>query len=325
METLPNISVVIPTFNRCEDLKRCLDSLLNQTVKEFEIIIVDNGCTDGTVQLVASYPVRIVRDTSRNVTHLFNVGWKVAKADIVAFINDDAEAGDVFWLSNILDTFERFENAGAVGGPTVLPDYLVSRQEMLRLHKRSMGSVFLRVPAYIYEKIILDGKYSEVGVLCESGAYSVGGSLPESMNLSEPIVVDLLSITNVAVRKRVLQDLGGLDEHFRFTHGDGDLFVRIREAGYKLIFNPRVFVWHYVNPFGDTRGAYWRGRDHAYFMMKSVKPKTLSGRFKYFLNILFFNGYWLYKAVETRNLGFTKGLFGFWVELFTYWRNSIRK
>jgi GT2 family glycosyltransferase len=121
----------------------------------------------------------------------------------------------------------------------------------------------------------------------------------------------LLSITNCAIKRSVLKELNGLDENFRFTHGDGDLFIRIKRAGYKLIFEPKAIVWHHVNPIGDTRGAFWRGRDQAYFLLKNIRPKSLTGWFKYFLNIIFFNIYWVYKAIESRDANFLKGISGF--------------
>lgn len=320
----PKVSVVIPTYNRWRDLKRCLDSLSQQTFRNFEILIIDNGCTDKTLNMLEEYRVKVIQDVTRSVTHLFNIGWQNTQAAIVAFINDDAKA-ESYWLENIIDTFEKFKEAGAVGGPTIVPQPIMHHQEMLRLHTEAGRSVLLRIPAWIYENLILDGKYYEIGVLCESGAYSVGGSLTESTQLKHPISVDLLSITNVAVKKTVLGEVGGLDENFRFTHGDGDLFIRIRKAGYKLIFNPKVVVWHYVNPGGDTRSAYWRGRDHAYFLRKCIRPKTISGRLKLILNGIFLNLYWIYKSVETRKISFLKGISGFIQGLIDYHRVSKKR
>lgn len=313
------VSVIIPTYNRVRDLERCLNSLLQQTLKDFEIIVINNGCTDETSNVVQRHPVKVISDFTRNVTHLFNIGWQSAEGEIIAFINDDAEA-EPSWLENIMDTFQRFEDAGAVGGPTIVPEQILHHQEMLRLHAESKHSMLLRISAWIYENLILDRKYYEIGVLCESGAYSVGGSLLESTRLDKPISVDLLSITNVAIKKSVLETVGGLDENFRFTHGDGDLFIRIKKAGYKLIFNPKAVVLHYVNPIGNTRGTYWRGRDHAYFLRKCIRPKTISGRLKLILNGIFLNLYWIYKSVKTKDIGFLKGISGFIQGLIDYHR-----
>jgi len=304
------VSVVIPTYNRAGDLERCLIALSKQTYQYFEIIIIDNGCTDNTFNILQRYPVRVVKDLTRNITHLFNAGWQESKSDIIAFTNDDAEP-DKEWLQNIMVTFEKYEDAGAVGGPTILPKSIINNQEMLRLHRESKRNILLKIPAWIYEFFVLEGKYQKIGVLCESGAYSVGGSLLESTKLNRPIFVDLLSITNVAIKRHVLEQLNGLDENFRFTHGDGDLFIRIKNAGYKLIFDPKAIVLHHVNPIGDTRGAFWRGRDQAFFIRKCIRPKSFSGKVRLLLNVVFFNLYWIYKSIEMRNFAFLEGISGF--------------
>lgn len=307
----PEISVIIPTYNRADDLERCLIALSKQAFKNFETIIVNNGCTDRTETMLAKYPVRAVKDSARNVTHLFNVGWNNAAADIIAFTNDDAEP-DPYWLKNIVLAFARHKDAAAIGGPTVLPRDKQGNQEMLRLHDKGSRSLLFGIASRLYENIVLQGKYGAIGLLFESGAYSVGGSLPESANLLSPISVDLLSITNVAIKRHILDELGGLDESFKFTHGDGDLFIRIRRAGYQLIFDPKVFVWHHVNPIGDTRGAYWRGRDYAYFLRKCIQPKTTTNKLRLVANIICFNLYWGYKSIDTKDIGFLKGISGFW-------------
>lgn len=304
------VSVIIPTFNRADDLRRCIDSILQQLYKDFEILVVDNGSTDETAELLRKYPVRVILDTTKSVTHLFNTGWRNAQGEIIAFINDDA-AAEPTWLKNIMATFEKLKDAGAVGGPTIVPEDLMNNQEMLRLHEASKHSILFKIPAWIYERVIMDGKYDEIGILCESGAYTVGGSLKECRELAHPIYVDLLTITNVAIKRTVLEEVNGLDEDFIWTHGDGDLFIRIKEAGHKLVFDPKVVVWHYVNPSGDTRSAYWRGRDYALFLLKSVRPKSWRGRGKMVLNVFTLNTYWVYKALATMKGSYLRGIQGF--------------
>jgi hypothetical protein len=115
----------------------------------------------------------------------------------------------------------------------------------------------------------------------------------------------------MAAKKEIFQKVGGFDENFLFTHADGDFFIRARKAGYKLIFDPKVIVWHHVNPRGATRAAYYQGRDFAYFYMKSIRPRSLPGWLRYMLNIVYFNFYWLHKTWKTGNVGFLKGVQGF--------------
>lgn len=302
----PLISIIVPTYNRCMDLKRCLDSLMRQTVKDFEIIVIDNGSTDQTSSLLNKYPVKVIMDSTKNLAYLFNLGWRNASAEIVAYINDDAEAVPD-WLENICKTFENFRHVAMVGGPTIV----VKDTRILGLYKSACRTRLAKFVAELYNKVITEGRLFEIGVLCESGAYSIGAALPRSAKLEHPIYVDMLSITGMAVRKSVFHKIGGFDENFIFCHIDGDFFVRVKRAGYKLLFNPKVIVWHYINPKGGTRDSYNLGRDFAYFYMKNIRPKTASGWLRFALNIAFLNCYWVYEALKYENPRSLKGVHGF--------------
>ena len=75
-----NISVVIPSYNRKEFLKRSIDSAINQTKKPFEIIIVDDGSTDGTETMIKSdYDfVKFIKQKNKGVSAARNIGIGVS-------------------------------------------------------------------------------------------------------------------------------------------------------------------------------------------------------------------------------------------------------
>ena len=309
----PLISIIVPTYNRCKELKRCLDSLLSQTLRDFEIIVIDNGSTDSTPKLLRNYPVKGITDSTRNIAYLFNLGWLEASASIIAYINDDTEAVPD-WLENILKTFKEFEDASIIGGPTVA----THKQEIQTTYETAYHSKLLNTFAKIYNVVVLQGKLFDVGVLSDSGAYSIGASLPKSTKLARPIYVDMLSITGMAVKKEVIHKLGGFDENFLFNHIDGDFFIRARKNGYKLVFNPKVMVWHHVNPRGPVRVAHNMGKDFAYFYLKDIRPKTMQGWLRFVLNIFIFNVYWVYKAFQLREVAPLKGITGFLSSILDY-------
>jgi len=301
------VSVVVLTYNRCADLKRCLDSLERQTFRPFEIVVVDNGSTDETSKLLERYPIRVIRNDVKNKAYLRNIGWRTAQGDIVAYIDDDTEALPD-WLASIVGTFEKFSKIGAVGGPTIV----TNRQNMLSLYESSRRSKLLRVAARVYDTVILEKRLFNIGRFFESGAYSIGGSLPQSTKLSTPIVVDILSTCNAAVRKSVIEKVNGFDEHFFFNHEDGDFFLRVGRAGYQLLFNPKAVVLHHVNPKAATRASpFYMGRDFGYFYAKDARPKTLSNILRCLLNIVFFNTYWLYRTFQFKNETYVSGIYGF--------------
>ncbi len=88
----PLISVIIPTYNRAYILSKAIESVLNQTFKNVELIVVDDGSIDQTPYLVYKYPLIYVRKPHRGVSHTRNTGILKAKGEFIAFLDSD----DVF-------------------------------------------------------------------------------------------------------------------------------------------------------------------------------------------------------------------------------------
>lgn len=88
-----DISVVIPTFNRARFLKKTIDSALNQTIKNYEIIIVDDGSSDNTKQIVESYgdKIKYIYQKNAGPSAARNTGIKHAKGTYIAFLDSDDE------------------------------------------------------------------------------------------------------------------------------------------------------------------------------------------------------------------------------------------
>ena len=88
-----NISVVIPSYNRKEFLKRSIDSAINQTKKPFEIIVVDDGSTDGTETMIKSdYDfVKFIKQKNKGVSAARNIGIEVSIGEWVCFLDSDDE------------------------------------------------------------------------------------------------------------------------------------------------------------------------------------------------------------------------------------------
>lgn len=119
MESSLFISVVIATRNRAESLKDTLTSLTRQSREPDEVIVVDNGSTDHTKEVVLSFSDRLnikyVYEAVKGVPHARNAGTQNARGDIVAFIDDDCVA-DESWLKQIETPFIRDPSIGVVGG-----------------------------------------------------------------------------------------------------------------------------------------------------------------------------------------------------------------
>ena len=117
------ISAVVCTHDRAHYLRRSLRSLASQTLPEdqFEIVVVDNASADDTASVVSGEfkhlaNLRYLLEPKLGISRARNTGWRAARADIVACLDDDAIAGPD-WLKSILTFFEEgHERVGAVGG-----------------------------------------------------------------------------------------------------------------------------------------------------------------------------------------------------------------
>ena len=85
----PLISVIIPTYNRAYILPKAIESVLNQTFKDLEIIVVDDGSTDSTPYLISKYPIKYVRKPNQGVAKARNTGILKSKGDFIAFLDSD--------------------------------------------------------------------------------------------------------------------------------------------------------------------------------------------------------------------------------------------
>ncbi len=109
----PLVSVIIPTYNRQNFLKEALDSVLAQTYRPLEIIVVDDGSTDGTPWIIPRYPVKYVRGPRQGVAAARNRGILLSRGDFIAFLDSD----DLWKPQKIrqqIDFFERNPEAVAV-------------------------------------------------------------------------------------------------------------------------------------------------------------------------------------------------------------------
>ena len=94
---MPKYSIVIPVYNVEDYIKRTLDSVFNQTEKDFEVIVVDDDCTDNSMEIVKDYDVKIVKTKHVSVSEARNIGVKHTKGDYLIFLDSDD-----YWDKNVL-------------------------------------------------------------------------------------------------------------------------------------------------------------------------------------------------------------------------------
>lgn len=111
---MPHFSVVIPLYNKEPHIKRTLNSVLAQTIQDFEIIVVDDGSTDQSTEVVktfSDYRIRLISQKNAGVSVARNRGINEAKADLIAFLDADDEWKPDF-LEEILELKNKYPKAG---------------------------------------------------------------------------------------------------------------------------------------------------------------------------------------------------------------------
>jgi len=128
-----DISVIIPTLNEEKYLPRCLKSLVNQTTdRPLEILVVDGGSTDQTVQVAKKYADQVLMKPRAPVGAARNLGAKAANGNILAFIDADTIANPQ-WLGTVDTAFRREPRAVGITGPTLPYDGRLSDSITYRL------------------------------------------------------------------------------------------------------------------------------------------------------------------------------------------------
>jgi glycosyltransferase involved in cell wall biosynthesis len=184
----PAVSVIIPTFNRASLVTQAVESVLAQTVRDFEIIVVDDGSTDGTVQALEPYlsEIRYIRQANRGIAGARNRGIEEARGEFLAFLDSD-DRFEPRMLEVVLETFKQYPAAGSVA---------TAEREIDSWNRRGTRVFTKRSAGAYFSPETLVGTDTRIGC-------------------GRPAVV----------RRRWVEQLGGFDEEIRCAV-DCDLWIR---------------------------------------------------------------------------------------------------
>jgi GT2 family glycosyltransferase len=118
-QDLPFFSVVVCSYNGSATIRDCLDGLQHLEYPHFEVIVVDDGSTDGLADIVRHYPVALISTPNCGLSSARNTGLYQAQGEIVAYIDDDAYP-DPQWLSYLAYAYHHSTHGG-LGGPNLVP------------------------------------------------------------------------------------------------------------------------------------------------------------------------------------------------------------
>ena len=204
----PKISVIIVNYNGKKLLEKCLESLFKIDYNNFEVILVDNNSTDGSMEFVTkNYPKIIVikLDSNKGFAEPNNIGTKIAKGEYLLFLNNDTVTTTNF-ISEMVNVFEKDEKIAICQSLLLKPDGNID----------SSGD-FIDKMGIVYNSKTKTDEIKEIS--------SARGAC-------------------MLIRKKIFDKLGGFDEKFFFSFEDVDLGWRSWILGYKVVIVPNSIVYH---------------------------------------------------------------------------------
>lgn len=235
----PLVSIIIPSYEHADDLTKCVHSIYSKTTyPNFEVVIVENNSKkEETFALYSAlqqqYPSCRVEvyhpQAGFNFSAICNYGRSVAKGEYLLFLNNDTEVITPQWIEEMLQLCQ-LKEAGVVGGMLYYPDDTVQHAGV----------------------IVGLGGYAG-----HSHKYARRGSSGYMFRLA--CVQELSAVTGAClmVKTTVFDEVQGFDENFTVAYNDVDFCLRVRNAGYSVLFTPYAELYHYESKSrgSDEEGA----------------------------------------------------------------------
>jgi len=266
-EKLPYVSILVLNYNGRRWLFSCLSSLLKTEYPQYEIILVDNASTDGSVEFVKkNFPrVKIIK-FSQNLGYAlaYNIAYKYAKGDILVFLNNDTMVSSN-WLKEIIKFLSKVRTPIIVG-PKICKMY----------NKRKLDSA--------------GGVVNILGFTWSRG-YLDDADDPKYNKIYEPFYV---SGAALIIPKQLFEELGCFDASYFMYCEELDLCWRARLRGYKIIYFPRSIIYHYGSPSlkkYSVRYYYLNTRNMIVTMIKCLERKNLIPMLTAYLFLSFLLGF----------------------------------
>jgi GT2 family glycosyltransferase len=261
LSAAPLISVVVATRNRPDQLTECLRRLAAQRYPNFEIVVVDNAPTSlcAVPDMLSKWnipvAIRYVLEMRPGLAWARNSGWRTASGDLIAFLDDD-EIADDLWLAELLRGFAVADNVGCVSGmilPAALDTQAQEWFEQFGGHSKGRGFT---------QAVFEPGRGQSP--LYPLPPFGAGG--------------------NMAFRRETLLDIDGFNVALgagTASRGGEDTFAFTRAllARHRMVYQPSAFVWH--NHYDDAEGlvrqmhGYGRGLTAFYAAVLCHNPRLL--------------------------------------------------
>lgn len=270
---LPRVSIIIVNWNGVHLLKECLDSVFKQTFKDFEVILVDNGSIDGSLEYVSiTFPdVRLISlPVNRGFTGGNNEGFRQSNGSLIVLLNNDASLKED-WLERMVDVIDSDDRLGSCASKII-----IDGTDLLD----SAGDIF--TTAFTGTKL---------------------GELQKAGDFTAPRFVTGPCAAAAIYRRSMIEEIGFFDDDFFLNHEDTDLNLRAWIAGWCCRFVPDAVAYHKVSSsIGNLSdiSVYFFSRNSLWVWVKNVPfpllliyfPQRILYEINSFINLCLIRGKW---------------------------------
>lgn len=217
MKNKPLVSIVVPNWNGGKKILRCLKSVSSLDYPKKEVIIVDNGSTDGTKEKIKkSFKKFKIIENKENLgcVKAINQGFSKAKGDYILRLDDDV----------------------------VLPKDMLSKLMKTIRSSDSIGIVIPKVYYYSHQKVLCNIGFSINPLTGKTNA--PGLDEQDTGKYESEREVDYVPGAILLTKKQVIKKAGLLDTDYFLYYEDADWCKKVRKAGYRIIYTPTAKAWH---------------------------------------------------------------------------------
>ena len=232
----PLVSVIAPTRDGRAHLERLIAGFERLAYRDVELVVVDNGSSDGTAEYLAGihpwFAVHVVRNvTNESYSRANNQGASVATGELLLLANNDIEPAGPHVLGHMVDRLLKEPGLAAVGARLIYP----------RRRGPTMGAVSRAADLTL--------QHRGIGFVTEDGKLTArnlgGGEDPLGPAASEPRPVLAATAACLLIRRVDFDAMGGFSTEYIYGSEDVDLCLRLRAAGRGILYEPQATFWHH--------------------------------------------------------------------------------
>lgn len=250
-------SIIIPVHSDADYTVKCLQYIHSQTyLHNIEIILIDNDSDSRTKQLISNlgdFAKVIVNEKNESYSKANNQGAEIATGKYLVFMNNDIET-KTGWMESLETVFDNNPEIAIQGAKLTYPDNRIQHAGIVWGPVPELNNINL----HYHVHLLKDEDDPAVNIAKEY--QMVTGAL-------------------LTIRREVFEEVGGFDEQYYFGHEDLDLCMKVRDAGYKVWYNPKVSATHHESITKKKVGMdkferYFKNEDsydkanHEYFLSK---------------------------------------------------------